>query len=254
MLLDGKVALVTGAGTGIGSAIARRFAEEGASVVVNYHASADAADQVVQAIRNAGGRALAIGADVSKASDVADMVARTASELGPVDVLVNNAGLEKPAGVLDVAEADWDLVLSVNLKGAFLCLQACGRQMRARGGGAIVNISSVHEDLPFPGYAPYAASKGALRMLMRNAAIELAPHNIRVNNVAPGAIATPINMRELDDPTKMHALDATVPIGRIGRPEEVAEVALFLASDRASYVTGSTYYVDGGLVRFSTTV
>lgn len=251
MLLDGKVALVTGAGTGIGSAIARRLADEGAAVVVNYHASADGADQVVHGIRSAGGRAIAIQADVSRVDDVAAMVARARDELGPIDLLVNNAGLEQRAPILDVSEASWDLVLGVNLKGAFLCLQACARQMRDHGGGAIVNVSSVHEDLPFPGYAPYAASKGGLRMLMRNAAIELAPHNIRVNNVAPGAIATPINTRELHDPEKMRALGATVPLARIGRPEEVAEVALFLASDQASYVTGSTYYVDGGLVRYS---
>jgi glucose 1-dehydrogenase len=243
--------LVTGAGTGIGSAIARRFAAEGAAVVVNYHASADGADAVVGAIQADGGRALAIRADVSDAQAVASMVARAAEQLGPIDVLVNNAGLEKRAAVLEVAEADWDLVIGVNLKGAFLCLQACGRQMRERGGGSIVNVSSVHEDLSFPGYAPYAASKGALRMLMRNAAIELAPHHIRVNNVAPGAIATPINTRELHDPASLRALDATVPLGRVGQPEEVAEVALFLASERASYVTGSTYFVDGGLVRYS---
>jgi glucose 1-dehydrogenase len=251
MELQGKVALVTGAGTGIGREIARRFAAEGAAVVVNYRSSSEAAEGLVTEIGADGGRALAVRADVASATDVAAMVDRTVSAFGRLDVLVNNAGMEKPAGVLEVREADWDQVLGVNLKGAFLCLQACGRVMRDHGGGSIVNISSVHEDLPFPGFAPYAASKGGLRMLMRNAAIELAPHGIRINNVAPGAVATPINNRELHDPEKMRALDATVPLGRIGQPGEVAEVALFLASDRASYVTGSTYYVDGGLVRFS---
>jgi glucose 1-dehydrogenase len=254
MELQDKVALITGAGTGIGREIARRFAAEGAAVVVNYHSSSEAAESLVAEIGADGGRARAVQADVASAADVGAMVKQTMSAFGHLDVLVNNAGMENPAGVLEVSEADWDRVLGVNLKGAFLCLQACGRVMRDQGGGSIVNISSVHEDLPFPGYAPYAASKGGLRMLMRNAAIELAPHGIRVNNVAPGAIATPINNRELHSPEKMRALDATVPLGRIGQPAEVAQVALFLASDRASYVTGSTYYVDGGLVRFSRSV
>ncbi len=251
MLLQDKVALVTGAGTGIGRAIALRFGAEGAAVAVNYHSSADGANEVVTKIRDGGGRALAIQADVSKSDQVQAMVEHVRGELGRIDILVNNSGLEKHAGVLEVSESDWDLMVDVNLKGAFLCLQACGRVMREQGGGSIVNISSVHEDLPFPGFAPYAATKGGLRMLMRNAAVELAAHNIRVNNVAPGAIATPINAEEMKDPAKMRALHEIVPLGRMGRPEEVADVTCFLASDQSSYVTGSTYYVDGGLVRYS---
>jgi glucose 1-dehydrogenase len=154
------------------------------------------------------------------------------------------------AALPEVALEDFDAVLRANLRGPFCCLQAAARVMRDAGrGGAIVNVSSVHEDLPFPGHTPYVVAKGGLRMLMRNAAAELAPHGIRVNNVAPGAIATPVNAATLADPDKMALLERVVPLARMGTPEEVAEVVVFLASDRAAYVTGSTYTVDGGLVR-----
>jgi glucose 1-dehydrogenase len=179
------------------------------------------------------------------------MVDATLAQLGRLDILVNNAGVESPAPLLEIEEADWDRMLNINLKGPFLCMQACGRAMKATGGGSIVNVSSIHEDYPFPGFAPYCASKGGLRMLMRNAAIELAEFGIRVNNVAPGAIATPINTATLNDPAKLKIIQTVVPLGRMGKPEEVAQVALFLASDRSSYVTGSTYYVDGGMVRYA---
>jgi glucose 1-dehydrogenase len=243
--LDGRVALVTGAGSGIGYAIAQRLGAEGAKVAVNYfHAYADEANALAT---QTGGRAYE--ADVSKEGDVRAMTDAIAQDLGPLNVLVNNAGIEKPTPVLDVDEANWDVTIAVNLKGPFLCLQAAARQMRAHGGGSIVNISSVHEDFPFPGYTPYCASKGGLRMMMRNAALELAEHGIRVNNVAPGAIATPINAATLADPAKVERLHQLIPLQRLGEPADVAEVVLFLASDRSSYVTGSTYYVDGGLVR-----
>jgi glucose 1-dehydrogenase len=180
------------------------------------------------------------------------MVAQTRTELGGLDILVNNAGVESPAPILEVTEASWDAMLGIDLKGAFLCLQAAGRVMRDQGrGGSIVNISSIHEDLPFPGYAPYCAAKGGLRMLMRDAALELAPLQIRVNNVAPGATRTPINEATLADPDKLKELNAAIPLGRPAEPEEVASVALFLASDASSYVTGATYYVDGGMAQYS---
>ena len=178
------------------------------------------------------------------------MVAKVRDELGPVDVLVNNAGIESSAPFLEVTEESWDRILAVDLKGAFLCTQACGREMKERG-GAIVNISSVHEDRTFPGFTPYCAAKGGMRMLMRNAALELAPFGIRVNNIAPGAIATPINAATLQDPARVKELDRIIPLGAVGTPDDVAEVALFLASDRSRYVTGSTYYVDGGMARFA---
>jgi glucose 1-dehydrogenase len=246
--LSGKVAIVTGAGSGIGYAIAERFASAGASVCVNYLAYEDDAKELAQKLP----KAIAFKADVSKAADVQAMVDATIKELGSLDVLVNNAGVERSMPFLDVDEATWDLMLGVDLKGAFLCAQACARAMRdSARGGSIVNISSIHEDVPFPGYTPYCVAKGGLRMLMRNAALELAEHRIRVNNVAPGAIATPINAKTLNDPDKVASLQKIIPLQRMGRPEEVAEVALFLASDASSYVTGSTYYVDGGMVRYS---
>ncbi len=252
MLLKDRVAVVTGAGTGLGRAIAVRLAAEGAAVVVNYHSSADGAGEVVTTIERAGGHAIAVQADVARREEVASMIDRAKRELGRIDILVNNSGIETREGILELSDENWDRTLQINLTGAFYCLQLAGRVMRDQGsGGSIVNISSVHEDLTFPYFSAYAASKGGLRMLMRNAAIELAPHRIRVNNVAPGAIDTPINAKTMADPRLVAALQQLIPMERVGRPDEVAEVALFLASDLSSYVTGSTYYVDGGLVRSS---
>lgn len=248
MDLKGKVAIVTGAGSGIGYAIAERFATAGASVCVNYLGYENEAKALAQRLP----KAIAFKADISKVAEVQAMVDVTVNELGPVDVLINNAGIERSMPFLDIDEATWDLILDVDLKGAFLCAQACGRVMRDSGkGGSIVNVSSIHEDVAFPGFTPYCAAKGGLRMVMRNAALELAPYGIRVNNVAPGAIATPINTNTLADPEKVAILHRIIPLRRMGSPEEVAEVALFLASDASSYVTGSTYYVDGGMVRYS---
>ena len=248
--LQGKVAIVTGAGTGIGHAIAQRFGREGASVCVNYYGGEEQAEALAAEISRVSARSIAIKADVSNAREVDAMVARVTKELGPVDVLVNNAGVEKPAPFLDIREEDWDWMLNVDLKGAFLCTQSCGRVMKDRG-GSIVNISSIHEDRTFPGFTPYCAAKGGMRMMMRNAALELAAYRIRVNNIAPGAIATPINEGTLHDAKKLEELKGIIPLGRLGSPAEVAEVALFLASERSRYVTGSTYYVDGGMVRFA---
>jgi glucose 1-dehydrogenase len=248
MNLRGKVAVVTGAGSGIGYAIAERFSDAGAAVCVAYLDYQDDARALAARLP----KAIAVQTDVTRSADVQAMVDRTCAELGGLDVLVNNAGVEKNVPFLDLDEKTWDLILGVNLKGSFLCAQACARAMRSSGrGGSIINISSIHEDVTFPGFTPYCASKGGLRMLMRNIALELAPYKVRVNNVAPGAIATPINRATLADPEKMAVLRQIVPLTRMGQPQEVAEVALFLASDAASYVTGSTYYVDGGMVRYS---
>ena len=249
--LSGKVAVVTGAGSGIGHAIAERLGRAGAMLVVNYFGFEEEAEELAAKLTAAGHRSIALQADVSNSGAVADMVERARQEFGGVDILVNNAGIESPKPFLEIEEKSWDRMLGVDLKGAFLCAQACGRAMRERGGGSIVNISSVHEDVPFPGFAPYSAAKGGMRMLMRNMALELAPFKIRVNNIAPGAIRTPIQAATGDGPEKERRLDAIIPLGRMGTPEEVAEVALFLCSDRASYVTGSTYYVDGGMVRYA---
>ena len=248
MDLSGKVAIVTGAGSGIGYTIAERLSAAGAAVCVNYLGYEDEAMALASRLP----KAIAARADVSALADVQAMIDQTVRELGGVDVLVNNAGIEKSVPFLDLDEKTWDMILGVNLKGTFLCAQACARVMRAAGrGGSIVNISSIHEDVAFPGFTPYCASKGGVRMLMRNLAVELAPFRIRVNNVAPGAIATPINAATLADPEKVTTLERIVPLGRMGAPAEVAEVVLFLASDAASYVTGSTYYVDGGMVRYA---
>jgi len=248
--LEGKVAIVTGASSGIGYAIAQLFAEHGAAVAINYLAHADDAQKLVGEIEAAGGRAIAVEGDISDVVAVESLVATTVEAFGRLDVLINNAGIEQHTPLLEIDVADWDRTIAVNLKGPFLCLQAAAKRMQ-KDGGSIVNISSIHEDFPFPGSTPYVAAKGGLRMLMRNASLELAPFGIRVNNVAPGAIATPINAATLADPAKVKEVQRIVPLQRFGEPAEVAEVVLFLASDRASYVTGSTYYVDGGYVRYA---
>lgn len=249
--LDGKVAVVTGAGSGIGHCIAECFAHEGASVAINYLGHGDEARALASDLTAGGAKAVALEADVTAANSVAALLAAVVERFGKVDILVNNAGVETSQSLLEIDEGSWDRTLAVDLKAPFLCIQSAARRMKETGGGSIVNISSVHEDLPFPGYAPYAAAKGGLRMLMRNAALELSAHGIRVNNIAPGAIATPINAATLADPAKVARLAEIVPLARMGTPMEVAQVALFLASDKSSYVTGSTYYVDGGMIRYS---
>ena len=249
MRLKDKVALVTGANSGIGRAIAERFASEGAHVAVNYRPGRH--DQEV-AEELAGFQTESIGTpgDVSRREDVERMIAQIIQKFGRIDIAVNNAGLEIKKPFLQVTDDEWNKVLSVNLYGAFLVSQVAARQMVRQGqGGKLVFVSSVHEDIPFPEYTPYCVSKGGMRMLMRNLAMELAPYQINCNNIAPGAIATPINQKVLDDPEAKKNAISEIPWGRFGKPEEVAAVALFLASDESEYVTGSTYYVDGGLTQ-----
>jgi glucose 1-dehydrogenase len=246
--LAGKIALVTGASSGIGKAIALEMGRRGASVVVNYIGKSDAAEQVVKSIQQEDGTAIAVQADVSKKSDVAGMVEEAISKFGRLDVLVNNAGIEKETPFLEKSEEEWDRIIGVDLKGVFLCAQMAARQMAKNGRGTIINISSVHEDLPFPGYAAYCAAKGGLRMLCRDLALELAKHQINVVNVAPGAINTPINEKTFADPEKKLALKREIPLGRVGEPSEVANLVCFLASDDASYITGTTVVIDGGLM------
>ena len=250
MNLTGKVALVTGATSGIGKATALALAHQGAGVAVNYHSVADEGEAVVQAITRQGGHAIAVGGDVALAADVRRMVQQTVERLGRLTVLVNNAGIEKQTPFLEKSEEEWDKTIAVDLKGVFLCTQAAARSMVQQGtGGTVINISSVHEELAFPGYADYCAAKGALRMLCRDLALELAPYGINVVNVAPGAIATPINAATLNDPAQKQKLEQSIPLGRVGQPEEVAQLVAYLASDAARYITGTTLFIDGGLMR-----
>jgi glucose 1-dehydrogenase len=248
--LRGKVAIVTGASSGIGQGIAKRLGCEGAKVIVDYVGSPEGAEETEKAIEAMGGEGQIVPADVTSVDQVRDLVDTAWNRFGGADILVNNAGMEKKSDFWDTSEADYDQVMAVNLRGPFFLTQAFVRRLRdAKKPGRIVNISSVHEDMVFPGFDSYCCSKGGLRMLMRNLAVELGPLGITVNNVAPGAIATPINKSLLADKLKLAALLANIPLSRLGTPEDVAGLVAFLASDDAAYVTGSTFVVDGGLMR-----
>jgi len=246
--LHGRRALVTGSSKGIGRGIAARFAEEGADVVINYHTDLRGAEKALAEVQALGRRAVIIRANVGDVREARDLVARGADALGGLDVLVNNAGVERHAPFWDVTEADFDAVLDVNLKGLFFATQAFVQQCKAAGRpGKIINISSVHEELAYPNFSPYCASKGALRMLTRTLAVELGPLGITINGIAPGAIETPINATLLNDQERLQPLLRQIPLGRIGQPADVAGLAVFLASHDSDYVTGTTYFVDGGL-------
>ena len=251
MRLKDKVALITGASSGIGKAIAARFAADGASVAFNYRPGGKLDSGGAQKEAAAfGPNTLPVAADVSRRDDIERMIQQVVAKFGRLDIAVSNAGIEINEAFLDITDDHWQQVLSVNLYGAFAFTQIAARQMVKQGqGGKIIFTSSVHEDIPLPGFTPYCASKGALRMMMRNMSVELAPYKINVNNIAPGAIATPINQSLLNDPVAYKAASAQIPWGRFGTSDEVANVAVFLASSESDYVTGSTYYIDGGLTR-----
>ena len=248
----GRRALVTGAATGIGRSTAARLAAEGASVVVNYIGDRGPADEAVQEAEGAGGRGVAIEADVSNEEQVASMFARAREELGgPVDLLVNNAGIEKPFLLVDMPLEEWNKVISVNLTGAFLCAREAARGMIAAGvPGAIVNMSSVHEQIAWEQFGHYCASKGGMKLWAGTIAKELAPHKIRVVNVAPGAILTPINRDLIEHPEKRAEVEKEIPWGRLGKPEEIAAAVAWLAGPEAEYVTGTTVFVDGGMTQY----
>lgn len=251
MRLKNKTAIITGSSQGIGRGIAERFAREGANVVINYIGNMDMANDVRKAIEADGGTAITVQGDVSKLLDINGLFEAAIKEFGQVDILVNNAGVERHAPFWEVNEKDYDFVLNVNTKGTFFCSQAMAKHLiETKRRGKIVNISSVHEDLPFPNFTAYCVSKGGIKMLTRNLGVELGQFGINVNNIAPGAIETPINKNLLNDPNKLNYLLGQIPLKRLGQPEDVAGLAVFLSSDEADYVTGSTFFVDGGLTWF----
>jgi glucose 1-dehydrogenase len=256
--LAGQTALVTGAASGIGAGVARALAGAGAAVVVNYVADSGQAESVVAQIRDAGGTAMAIRADVSREDDVQSMFRTALEAWDGLDILVSNAGIQKDGTVTEMTLAQWNTVLGVNLTGTFLCTREAARTMIRQGirpdvsraAGKIICISSVHETIPWAGHVNYAASKGGVKLLMQSLAQELAPHRIRVNSVAPGAIQTPINRPAWERPQALASLLTLIPYGRIGQPADIGNAVVWLASDAADYVHGQTLFVDGGMTLY----
>jgi glucose 1-dehydrogenase len=257
--LKGKNVLVTGGTSGIGQAIAVRFAEHGANVAINYLRSPDEATETeeqvhacVTKVRQEGVRNVLVGADVSNEDEVARMVAEAVEQLGGIDVLVNNAGIQISRPSHELSSADFDKVLAVNLRGAFLCAREAIKHFLAEDKpGSIVNISSVHQLIPKPGYLGYSVSKGGMQNLTRTLALEYAGSGIRVNSIGPGATITPINRAWVDDPVKAEMVTSHIPMPRPGTADEMGGVVCFLASDDAAYITGQTIFVDGGLTLFA---
>jgi len=256
--LKGQSALVTGANSGIGMAVAIALADDGANVVVNYVTHPEAADDVVKQIESNGGNAIAIQADVSKEDQVQSMFQQMVSKYGTIDILVNNAGLQKDSPLESMSLADWQLVISVNLTGQFLCAREAVKEFLKRGIvperscalGKIICMSSVHQVIPWSGHVNYASSKGGIEMLMKSMAQELAPKKIRVNSIGPGAIQTPINKEAWSTPEALKSLLTLIPYGRIGQPEDIGKVAVWLASDESDYLSGTTIFADGGMLLY----
>jgi glucose 1-dehydrogenase len=256
--LKGQKALVTGASSGIGKAVAIALGQAGADVVVNYVGGADAAEEVAATVSESGVRALPIQADVSQESQVKAMFAEMLKEFGTIDILVSNAGLQKDAPLEDMTLAQWNTVIGVNLTGQFLCAREAVREFKRRGvirevsvsAGKIVCMSSVHETIPWAGHVNYAASKGGVMLMMKSIAQEVAPYRIRVNSICPGAIRTPINTSAWSTPEAYEALMTLIPYKRIGEPEDIGRVAVFLASDQADYINGASIFVDGGMTLY----
>ena len=257
-LLKGQRALVTGANSGIGKAVAIALGQAGADVVVNYVRDDDSASEVVQTISKSGRRALAIQADVSQEPQVQAMFAKMLREFGTIDILVSNAGLQKDAPLEEMTLAQWNTVIGVNLTGQFLCAREAVREFKRRGvvkdvsvsAGKIICMSSVHETIPWAGHVNYAASKGGVMLMMRSIAQEVAPYRIRVNSICPGAIRTPINTDAWATPEAYNSLMTLIPYKRIGEPEDIGRVTAFLASDQADYINGASIFVDGGMTLY----
>jgi glucose 1-dehydrogenase len=252
MSLNGKVAIVTGGNSGIGMAIVLELAKQGANIVIDYVAHPEATEALEKQVTALGDQAIGVQADVSKVADLQNLINAAVQKFGRVDIMVNNAGIETRTSVLNTTEQQYEQVLAINLKSAFFGTQLAAQQMiKQGGGGRIINISSVHEDWPMPGNTAYCLSKGGMRMLTRTAGVELAPHNILVVGVGPGAVATPINLSTMQDPALMKKLDDAIPLGRMAKPEEIASVVAFLAGDGASYMTATTVFTDGGIMHSS---
>ncbi len=257
-VLQGQTALVTGAGSGIGAGIAKSMAAAGAQVVVNYPSKAESADIVIRDINDAGGRAIAVKADVSSEEEVIAMFKTMLEQYGTIDILVSNAGVQKDSNFTDMTLAQWQFVQNVNLTGAFLCAREAAKEFKRRGiiperscaAGKIIFISSVHEVIPWAGHANYAASKGGVMLLMKSIAQELAPLKIRVNSIGPGAIKTDINISAWETPEAEKDLLKLILYNRVGEPDDIARVAVWLASDAADYITGTTVFADGGMTLY----
>lgn len=252
MNLKGKVAVVTGGNSGIGASIVLELAKQGANIVIDYIVHPETTEELEKQVLALGDQAIGVKADVSKVSDLQNLIDSAVKQFGRIDIMINNAGVETRTSVLDTTEAQYDKVLNINLKSAFFGTQIAAKQMiKQGGGGRIINISSVHEDWPMPNNTAYCLSKGGMRMLTRTAGLELAKYNILLVGVGPGAVATPINLSTMKDPQLMQKLDAAIPLGRMAKPEEIAKVVAFLSSDSASYLTATTVFVDGGLMHQS---
>lgn len=248
MLLEGKTIVVTGGNSGIGEQICLAAAAEGANIVIDYVAHPDETDSLIDRIERAGGHAVGVDADITTSADLHRMVQKAVDAFGSLDVLVNNAGIEDRKSLLEETEEGYDKVMAVNMKSAFFGTQAAAKQFIAQGsGGLVLNISSVHEDWPMPGNLAYCVSKGGMRMLARSGGVELGPHGVRIVNIAPGAVDTPINTATTSNPDKLKQLDAAIPLGRPAKPHEIAEVVVFLASGKAAYMTSTTVTIDGGI-------
>lgn len=257
-LLRGQKALVTGANSGIGKAVAIELGKAGADVIVNFVRGEEDAAEVVDEIRSQGVNAMAVQADVSNEDQVESMFRKMMEEFGTIDILINNAGLQKDSPFDEMTLAQWNLVIQVNLTGQFLCARAAVREFKRRGvrpevsvaAGKIICMSSVHEIIPWAGHVNYAASKGGVMLMMKSIAQEVAPFRIRVNSIAPGAIRTPINTTAWSTPEAYQSLMTLVPYKRIGEPEDIGRTAVWLASDQADYITGATIIVDGGMTLY----
>lgn len=245
---ENKIALITGSSQGIGAACALRLAKDGCDIILNGHKFDERGEKLIAEIQDMGRKATFLKADLSKAKEAAKLITDAVAAFGHLDILVNNAGVEKKASFWDVTEEDYDLIMNTNLKGVFFTIQSFVNYCRkSKVAGTVINMSSVHEEIAFPHFAAYCASKGGLKMLTRNLASELAQFNIRINNVAPGAVSTPINQDLLNNKEQLEKVLQNIPLKRMGKVEDVAAIVAFLASDDAAYVTGSTYFVDGGL-------